>query len=241
MIGVITGRDIFAHPIATIRCFGWRVFFRAILPGREQTFLSLLQDCGYFHEEASQAPNVLDHCIGLELRAKHVYQRFARQFADQESVRFFFAGLAEQEQHHADLLRVCRSIVLRGVWRADFFHPWQEHLPELEQRMADAEAEAAETVTVMDALRLTIRIESSEVNAMFHASLAASRSLFVKRLRPFGQAMNAHMHYLLEHVPALAAELADDCREMEQVNTLSRRNLDAAAPCESPSRETHAG
>ena len=30
MVGVISHWDILAHPVVTIRAFGWRVFFRAV-------------------------------------------------------------------------------------------------------------------------------------------------------------------------------------------------------------------
>ena len=46
MLGSIRKRDVLAHPIVTIRCFGWHVFFRALMASRDQTFLSLLADCG---------------------------------------------------------------------------------------------------------------------------------------------------------------------------------------------------
>ena len=47
MVGVITGWDVFTHPVVTIRCFGWQVFFRAVAPWQDETFLSLLQSGGF--------------------------------------------------------------------------------------------------------------------------------------------------------------------------------------------------
>ncbi len=214
MIGVITGWDVLGHPVSTIRCFGWRVFFRAVLPQHEQTFLSLLQDAGFFQEDTSQAPMILDRCIGLELRAKGIYEALARRFTEQRPVELFFTELAVQEQQHADLLRVCRSIVLRSGWRAELFHPWQDHLPELEQHMAAAEAEAPKVTTVADAMRMTIQIEASEVNDMFRASLDASQSPFVKNLRPFRQATDFHIAYIVESISSIAPELLRECREL---------------------------
>jgi hypothetical protein len=38
MVGVITRWDIVAHPVVTIRCFGWQVFFRAIVPWHNVSF-----------------------------------------------------------------------------------------------------------------------------------------------------------------------------------------------------------
>ena len=48
MDGAICKREILSHPVVTIECFGWAVFFRAVFSGRDQTFLSLLQQAGVF-------------------------------------------------------------------------------------------------------------------------------------------------------------------------------------------------
>ena len=135
MVGVITHWDIAAHPFATIRCFGWGVFFRAVGPWRSKPFLSLLRDAGYFGAAASKVPAILDRCIGLELRAKRIYAALAKAFADEGLLGAFFAGLADQEQHHADLLEICRAAAIRGGWKTHLFNPWDDYLPRLEQQM----------------------------------------------------------------------------------------------------------
>ena len=56
MVGVIGTWDILAHPVVTIRCFGWGVFFRAVVSWQGGTFLSLLQDAGRFRAAASNVP-----------------------------------------------------------------------------------------------------------------------------------------------------------------------------------------
>ena len=61
---------------------------------------------------ASKVPTILERCIGLELRAKRIYKALAKAFDDQGLVGVFFAGLADQEQYHADLLDVCRTAAL---------------------------------------------------------------------------------------------------------------------------------
>ncbi len=76
MIGVIRGRDILAHPLVTIRCFGWRTFFQALFAGQGRTFLSLLQQARHAEESASKLSALVDQCIDLELRAKRVYTTF---------------------------------------------------------------------------------------------------------------------------------------------------------------------
>ena len=172
MVGVITSWDICAHPISTIRCFGWRVFFKALAPWHQKTFLSLLQDAGCFGATAFKVPTILERCIVLEQRAKRIYEILAAAFSDQKAVRQFFAGLAMQEQIHADFLSVCRAASLRTGWNVKLFNPWQDFLPRIEEQMEDAEEAVYQIDTLEVALQLVIQIESSEINEVFYAALA---------------------------------------------------------------------
>ena len=214
MVGVINRRDILAHPVTTVRCFGWRVFFRAIGPWQGKPFLSLLRSAGFLGTAAASVSTILDRCIGLELRAKRIYAALAKAFRDEGLVGPFFAGLADQEQDHADLLQLCRAAALRGGWKAALFNPWQDYLPRLEQQMDATEAAIGEIGSVDNALRLVVQIESSEINGVFNAALAATDPALVKRLRPFQEAMEAHMSYIVERLPELSPQLTMVCREL---------------------------
>jgi len=214
VVGVITRWDILAHPVSAIRCFGWRVFFRAVAPWQDKTFLSVLRDAGFLVVAASQVPTILERCIALELRAMRIYHALARVFADQGLIGAFFAGLADQEQFHADLLELCRAAAHRKGWKANLFNPWQDYLPRLEQQMDATEASVNQVGSVEDALQLVIQIESSEINQVFPAAVAASDAAFVKRLKPFQEAMESHMTYIVERLPELAPPLMVACREL---------------------------
>ena len=214
MVGVINHWDILAHPVVTIRCFGWGVFFRAIGPWQSKPFLSLLRDAGHFGIAAAQMPTILERCVGLELRAKRIYQALAKAFADEGLIGPFFAGLVEQEQYHADLLELCRALAIRGGWKARLFNPWDDYLPRLEQQMDAAEAAVSAIDSVETALQLVVQLESAEINQVFQAALAATDSAFVKALRPFREAMHAHMAYLAERLPELSPNMLPACREM---------------------------
>jgi hypothetical protein len=214
MVGVITSWDVLSHPLSTVRCFGWGVFFKAVAPWQSRTFLSLLQDSGFLGAAPPTAPAILERCIALELRAKQIYNALAKALNDQGLVGPFFAGLAVQEQYHADLLEVCRAAALRMGWKANLFNPWRDYLPRLEQQMDAAEAAVYQVGSVEDALRLVIQIESSEVNEVFNAALAATDAAFVKRLKPFREAMEAHMSYIAERLPELSPPLMKPCREL---------------------------
>jgi len=214
MVGVITSWHILSHPITTIRCFGWQVFFKAVGPWQDRTFLSVVRDAGFLAPSTSSVPTILERCIVLELRAKRIYQVLATALDDQGLVGPFFAGLVEQEQYHADLLEVCRAAAIRGGWKANLFNPWEDYLPRLEQQMADTEAAVSTIDSVDAALQLVLRIEASEINEVFPAALAATGSTFVKKLRPFQKAMESHMTYLVERIPELSPKLMLTTREL---------------------------
>ncbi|MBN2579768.1 MAG: hypothetical protein JXB10_12335 [Pirellulales bacterium] len=211
MVGIISTRDILAHPIITIRSFGWGVFFRAVFSSRDKPFLSLLNDA--FTPSAELSP-LLQRCIELELRAKRIYSALAKAFLDQWKVSQFFAVLAQQEQDHADLLELCRTAANRGDWKASLFCPWQDYLPRLEQQMADTEASMSEIDSVDAAFQLVFQVESSEINYVFQAAITATDSAFIKRLRPFQEELKNHLTYIVDQIPQLAPYLLLACREL---------------------------
>ncbi len=214
MVGVITGWDVWTHPIITIRCFGWPVFFRAVAPWQNRTFLSLLQPAAPPKPATVPVSPILERCIVLELRAERIYAALADAFDADELVSLFFTSLAAQEQQHADLLRICRMAAMRRGWQASVFNPWEDYLPGLEASMGVAEAALREVDSVDAALQLVVQIESSEVNYVFGAAMAAANAKFVKRLRPFREAMEAHMAYIVERIPALSSKMTAASREL---------------------------
>jgi len=214
MIGAIRTWDILAHPIETIRCFGWRVFFKAVFSWHEQTFLSLLQEENAFEAAGSTVPEVFKRCIGMELQAKRVYAALAQRFAETESTRQFFEVLAQQEQDHADLLEICRAAASRGGWRAEHLSSWQGLLPRLEQQMQVIENSVTSIGSSEDALRLVIRIGSSEINQLFLGIVTKADSAFIRKVKAFRDAMDFHIAYVCQRLPELAPELTTACRKL---------------------------
>jgi rubrerythrin len=200
--------------LVTARCFGWVTFFRALFAGQEETFLSLLGAGGFFQSADAEAAAVIDRCVRLELRAKKLYDVLAKATVDVTPFSEFFATLAQQEQDHADLLRLCQASARRGGWKVGCFNPWRNYLPRLERQMSEAEATLAKIDDLDGLLRLVIEIESSEVNQVFRAAMAASDSRFVKELRPFREAIGTHIDYISARVADLAPHLNTVSQEL---------------------------
>ena len=204
MIGAIRTRDVVFHPFVTIRCFGWKTFFRAIMARRAETFLSLLHDRDVFGNKDRTADAFLRQCFKLELRAKSVYCTLAETMCDRPAIAEFLGTLAEQEQEHADLLQLCRAASNGSSWELEILLPWRDSLDRLDREMDEAEAMVPTVNDVDDVMRLVLQIELSEVNHVFLAAMTASNSTFVKNLRPFQTAVETHIAYIASQVSELA-------------------------------------
>jgi len=156
----------------------------------------------------------VDRCIGLELRAKRIYESLAQRFDQPDSVKGFFATLAHQEKDHAELLDLCRAATGRGEWHGKHFDPWRGAVPGLEKQMQEAESRANSLDSLSDALRLVIQIESSEVNRIYSRIVAASDSEFVKKMRAFHEAGRKHISYICEWISEMDPELRDACQKL---------------------------
>ena len=214
MVGVICRRNILAHPFVTIRCFGWRVFFRALIAGHSQTFLSLLAETKGLQPPTVKVPELLERCVKLELQAKRIYERLARRFFGHKLISDFLNTLARQEETHAELLGLCREAASRTIWKEECFAPCRDSIPRLERQMKNIESSLDSIDGVTDALRLVIQIEGSEVNRMFESVVAASASVFVRKLLAFQNVAEDHIACICDEIPKLRPELAEECREL---------------------------
>lgn len=214
MVGAICRRDILAHPFVTIRCFGWRVFLKALTASHSQTFLSLLADIKGLQPPMVKVPELVGRCVTLELQAKRIYEWLAGRFLGHKPVSDFFDTLARQEESHAQLLELCRAIASRTIWKEECFAPWRDSIPHLEKQLESIESSLELIDSVADALRLVIQIEGSEVNQTFESVVAASSSAFVRKVLAFQTAAENHISYICDEIPKLEPDLAEECQEL---------------------------
>jgi rubrerythrin len=214
MVGVIRKRDVLSHPMVTIRCFGWRVFVRTVLAGRDRTFLSVLTEADILEAQRVLAPEVIERCVNLELRAMRLYGRLADRFPESPAARDFFTNLSIQEEEHAQLLQLCQEATKRGRWEARAFERHAEALPRLENAMRDAVAGVDRIETVSAALRLAVSIESSEVNRVFDGVVAATDSEFVKAIGTFHAATQGHLGYISRRAAEIDPGLEVECKAL---------------------------
>jgi hypothetical protein len=214
MLGVIRKRDIVLHPVVTVQSFGWRVFLRALTAGPNETFLSLVAEAETRDTVRRRVPEVMDRAIGLEIRAMRLYQALAGRFADEDALRQLFATLAVQEQEHAELLRVCRHAARRNLIDARCLLPFAQAIPGLEAAMEGAQSFLSSDYGRLEALRLVLRLESSEINQVFDGIVAASPSEFIRTLSVFHMATREHLTYIRNVVSSIEPSLEDECRKL---------------------------
>ena len=214
MFGVIRRRDLIAHPRVTVHCFGWPLFLRALIAGRHTSFLSLLAGSGALGPPTVEVPELLGRCVDLESRARRIYQFLADRFAHLAPVRHFFETLAQQEQEHFELIALCRRLASREGWLEEYFARWRDAVPQLERRMDELEDSLDDLDQLVDALRLVIRLEGSEINHVFRSVISATDSEFVRIVEAFRTAETKHIAYACDQISKLAPDLAEDCRDL---------------------------
>ncbi len=212
MIGVIRKRDILSHPITTIRCFGWWVFWRCLFAGRNQTFLSVLTQTRAFEPPIQPVVGFIARCVGLERQLMKVYESLSRQYAGNERAWDFFDHLAQQEKDHADLLELCRVAASRGRWQQRGSDCWREAVQETEEQLKEAEAFLGERRSLSEALTLVLEVESSPINRLFAGVVEATDPRLGQKFQAFRNAIKDHLGYICERVPVLDPNFSETCR-----------------------------
>ena len=91
---------------------------------------------------------------------------------EKPALTLFFTTLAQQEQSHADLLRLCAAASKQDEQWLKVLRSWRDDVIRLDGEMRKAEALVSSVNDVDDALRLVVQVESSEVNQIFLAAMA---------------------------------------------------------------------
>ncbi len=212
MIGAICKREVCAHPIITIRCFGWKVFWHVLIAKSDQTFLELVVKYSKLSPPQVNVAKLIGRCIRLEQRANHLYAGLAKRWRHREEISQFMNSLADQELEHVELLEVCRKLASDKHWRDTRFAPCKDVLPKLEQSMNDAERKSERIETEQDALRLVLWIEGSEINRAFSAVVDATDSSFIRLLKVFQQTGRKHIGFICDQVSQMKPELSEECK-----------------------------
>ncbi len=217
MIGAIRTRDILAHPVTTVRCFGWRVFIRSLLGGRRQTFLSLIgNELVGLGDASTDFERLIGRCVALERDAEEVYRALAERFGLETPGGSFFLLLADQEHAHAQLLEICALAARRTLLPPEALAPLDDAVGRA-QRCLRLQRSAAEAVEQLDdALKVVLRIETSEINRLFAGVVASTESRFVERLAVFQEAGRRHVGFICREIERLDPGFQQACAALRE-------------------------
>lgn len=213
MRGLIGKKDVLRHPVVVIRGFGWKAFFRAVAAPPGRTFLEVIS-VGIPRPSTPQEIELsaqLDKMISFELRCSHIYARMAEIFRDRWGLaRDFFRNLSEQEEGHAEILRITKvEVSRRSLWKI-LIPVKAEVIEKTDKLLSDVEwsLREPEKLTIEQGLENVERLESSEINMVFDFLLHSVSSPFIKKIYKMVPTLADHHTYLNSLLPLLKEEAA---------------------------------
>jgi hypothetical protein len=209
MQGVITRVQVLAHPVVVVESFGVKVLVRALLAGRRETFLDIVNRSA--EEEAHAADDELPlartvkRFAEFERRVRDLYRRLAVQFLDDEEAARFFRTLSAHEEGHAIVLTRVRRELRRG-------RLWKEskdlHLADVQAfdaALSAFEGEVRRGVRLARALAIADRLEASELNVVFDTLNGCVDMRSRARFERFFVLTQRHLAFCREGLAALRA------------------------------------
>lgn len=103
----------------------------------------------------------------LERLVSKIYFRFSHLFLDNPELRDFWWEMAREEEQHACILFACKALIEN--YEDEHLDPTisREKAQELEARLLSFLAQGTPFLTVEQAFRIALEIESSEIDAIY--------------------------------------------------------------------------
>jgi hypothetical protein len=210
MQGVVTTKEVLAHPLVILEAFGLKVLVRSLLAGRDETFLDIVTRCAQEGAnddmEELDLLKTVDRFVGLERLARDLYRELSRQLAGFPDAAKFFFTLSWQEEGHALVLSRVRREIRRGrLWKKSR----DLHLcsiGSLEALFANFEHEVRKKgICLARALEIVEEIEGSELDVVFDCLNASVDMRSRARFERYFVLSKAHSAYWHEQVGRLRA------------------------------------
>ena len=207
MLGVITRKEVLAHPLLILEGFGPRVLVRALTCDDNETFLDIVNRCSEEDDHQAMADVDLARTVqafqGFELRARDLYLALAQRLGGEADVDAFFRAIAGHEEGHAVLLARVRREVRRGHCWKESARGHHESIARVEGLLSGVEDEVRGGVTLARALEVVETLEGSELNVVFdtlrHSVDMRSRA----RFEAFFVLTDRHLAFCTQGVSAL--------------------------------------
>jgi hypothetical protein len=172
MQGVITRKEIFAHPMVIIEGFGLKVLVRSLVARRDETFLDIVNRCAGFRaqndEDEIDLLRTVQRFIDFERRARDLYRKLARHYCTLPDVEKFFGTLSWQEEGHAIVLSRVHREIRRGRLSAGSRDLHEASIASVEALLKACEEEVRHGMPLGRALEIVDVIEGSELDIVFN-------------------------------------------------------------------------
>jgi rubrerythrin len=103
----------------------------------------------------------------IERLVSKIYFRFSHLFLDRPELRDFWWEMAQEEEQHACILQACRAVIAN--FAAQTLNPTinRDKAQQLSLRLNSFLAQGTASLTVEEAFRIAVDIETSEIDAIY--------------------------------------------------------------------------
>lgn len=122
----------------------------------------------------------------IESLVSKIYFRFSHLFLHQRELRDFWWEMAVEEDQHSSILLACREIIEN--YSDETLDPsiTQQKADELREKLLDFLGKGTRSLTVEEAFRIALEIETSEVDAIYSKLLQLGGPKIAKTLENLG-------------------------------------------------------
>ena len=128
----------------------------------------------------------LSRFASIERLVSKIYYRFSHMFLNLPEVRDFWWEMAREEEQHACILFACKALIENYDGEALDPAISREKAKELENRLTSLLAQGMATLSVEEAFRMSLEIESSEIDAIYSKLLQLGGPQIAKTLENLG-------------------------------------------------------
>jgi len=128
----------------------------------------------------------LSRFAGIERLVSKIYYRFSHMFLNLPEVRDFWWEMAREEEQHACILLACKALIEN--YDDETLDPTisPEKAGELEKRLNSLLAQGMVSLPVEEAFRMSLEIESSEIDAIYSKLLQLGGPQIAKTMENLG-------------------------------------------------------
>ena len=122
----------------------------------------------------------------IERLVSKIYFRFSHLFLAQPELRDFWWQMAKEEEQHACILNACQAVIDNFPERNLDPAITQDKAQKLSQRLNSFLAQGTAALSVEDAFRIAVDIESSEIDAIYSKLVHLGGEQIAKTLENIG-------------------------------------------------------